>query len=314
MKISVTIDKGRHTINTPHGMKKLLEEMLQKASFEQGAFKVSLGERIRGTGQTKGIRIISFDETTNSITIKVQPGGNDTRHRCVVTLPDMYRKGAVTFYQKLREIYGAGSEIEEEDASTAQTSSSAEPVEKAPMSPAPTLIPKKIVRLDEETIAYILMEIEQNNESKGFLSSRRLFDIIRKLKLEIAENILVGLLLRDSLLEPNPEPGKKESRISQKGYRIIKKYQGKSNDSTNSTEEHTKLEHMQALAEKYVVLNKEIENLSGEIVEIESNISILGEQLTQKKEEVSNLTSQITPEMVKARENFKKIQSLLSEL
>lgn len=328
--ISVRIIKGVHTINIPHGMNKLLKEMLQKAGFEQGEFKILLGERIKGKNHTKGIRLVRFDETRNSFILKVQPDSNDSRHVCTINLPELYRKEAANHFEKLQSIYEVVTETEVEENESAESNTKTSPPEATSqvieeIKPIP-IAPARIMIPDKEMFACIITEILQFG-GKGYLSSRRLFEIVRKLKLEIAEDKLVGMLLRHGYLEPNEDKGKKISRISASGYDLMEAYSGKHNyelmetyngkrppsESMSVSEEQQKFNTIRILAEKHQALKNQTKPFIEEIAGIENKISEMKTQIEKTRILISEIEKQITPEMEAALLATQQIQILLSK-
>lgn len=342
--VNVEIDLGRHTMRTPHGMKKLFEETIKTdLEISQGNFKVHLGKQIRG-GTEKGIKFIKLLPEGSGMIVKAQPAGKDGRHICTLKFPDMYKSQLSEFAEKLREKCGqeeiSAEEETEELQEVAENPEDAAPAE-ADQGVTPELskqqyyLPESEV-LSSDMVTLILSEI---HEKRGFewVDKRMLFRIIKSLKLSFPENVLIGRLLKMGYLEKNPDNPLSSSRLSFSAKflleeaRIDKMTQGM--ELVSYDEEELKIlnsfKELRRLADEHAVLQeslahdtRQLDSLTvkkeqfRERIERFNNLARIKmeemeTQITQTEEKIKQTKEKITPRMVGAT---RKYEILVSDL
>ena len=86
MAAKVLLVTGNRKRNIPAGITGLIENLLKEAGYD-GQFTCVLGDATKGSAHIQGITVRTFDQGRNTVTLRVQPGSNDTSRVVYLTCP-----------------------------------------------------------------------------------------------------------------------------------------------------------------------------------------------------------------------------------
>ena len=311
MSLTVDISIGNHTINIPDDMDELILNMLREVGIHSGKFKVSLGERIRGSAACsglKGIKICGFNETTKSFVIKAQPDANDTRHRCTVYFPKMHVQHAPELYEKLVNRFGnefstkaevpkietvAEVIVDEAPAPEIAAEPALEVVETTTDndSSAPTMSVSKY--MDNDMTFLIIEEIAKRYSFDKWIKKPVLLKLLSSLDLEMPANKIAGYLLGREYLEKNPTNPEDQCKLN---YLAFKKL------TELKKPEPLSLESLQSLSDERRLIMESIKPHEDEITNLENEIAKIEELIIKKRNKQAALQAKIDERLSKVTE------------
>ncbi len=295
----VCIKKGPHSTDIPKGMLKLLEEFLELVQFDRKDYELNihLGEQIKGSAHCCPLEVKRIDPKRGSVVVAVKPGDNGTRFNCFFFRPEGYTEKEQSFFnllkkaevefnlrnEKKNKIKKGERGQEKMRANNAGRVASGIPA----LTEAPLLFTRRIVAdvLDEETIKVILLEVQM--AEFGRILQSQLKKTIVSLGIKCSETQAVKFLEKERYIEKVASTSriKVYFSLAEKGQKLL----GLQKDiqAGHSDQEQKKAEIPSLNSEQKEPAKTELEVLSAEYVEFQTETKNLAENVRRLEDELA---------------------------